>query len=95
MNKFERQIPIFGKIGQQKIMSAIVGVVGCGGLGVNVITALAEAGINHFVLVDPQVPDITNLNRQYIYRVNDSRPKVEIATQWIMELNPYAEVKTY
>ncbi len=95
MSRFERQLPIFGDEGQNRILSARVGIAGCGGLGVNVITALAEAGVSHFVLADPQMPDITNLNRQYIYTAGDLRPKAEVAAQWILALNPYAEIEAH
>jgi len=95
MNRFERQIPIFGEEGQQRIMSAVVGVAGCGGLGVNVITQLAMAGVSNFVLCDPQLPEMYNLNRQFIYTAGDYRPKSVISAEWIMALNPLAEIKVH
>lgn len=92
MSRYERQLPIVGEEGQNRIMSAIIGIAGCGGLGVNVITDLVEAGFCRFVLCDGQVPDISNLNRQFIYSPGDMRPKAEVAAQWVMALNPYSEV---
>ena len=92
--RFERQRPIFGDEGQQKIMSAVVGVVGCGGLGVNVITQLAMAGVSHFILCDHQSPELSNLNRQFIYSPYDMRPKAVISAEWILALNPSAEVQS-
>ena len=44
MSRFERQLPVFGEEGQMRIMGSKVGIAGCGGLGVNVITQLAVAG---------------------------------------------------
>ncbi len=93
MNRFERQLPIFGEDGQRRIMEAKVGVAGCGGLGVNVVTALVEAGVCRFILCDHDVPDITNLNRQFIYSAGDMRPKSVISAEWILALNPVADVK--
>ncbi len=93
MSRFERQLPIFGEEGQMRIMNAKVGVAGCGGLGVNVITALAEAGVCRFVLCDHDVPDVTNLNRQFIYAAGDMRPKSMISAEWILALNPVADVE--
>ena len=93
MSRFERQLPIFGEEGQMRIMNAKVGVAGCGGLGVNVITALAEAGVCRFVLCDHDVPDVTNLNRQFIYAAGDMRPKSTISAEWILALNPAADVE--
>ncbi len=91
--RFERQIPIFGEEGQRRIMSAKVGVAGCGGLGVNVITSLAMAGVCRFVLADHDVPQVTNLNRQFIYAAGDIRPKAVISAEWVLALNPCADVE--
>ncbi len=92
--RFERQLPIFGEDGQQRIMSAVVGIVGCGGLGVNVITQLVAAGVSHFILCDHQSPELSNLNRQFIYSASDYRPKSVISADWILTLNPSAEVQS-
>jgi len=92
--RFERQMPIFGEEGQQKIMSAVVGIIGCGGLGVNVITQLTAAGVSHFILCDHQSPELSNLNRQFIYSASDYRPKSVISAEWILALNPSAEVQS-
>ena len=93
MSRFERQMPIFGQDGQRRIMEAKVGIAGCGGLGVNVITALAEAGVCRYILCDHDVPDVTNLNRQFIYSAGDPRPKSMISAEWILALNPAADVE--
>ena len=91
--RFERQLPIFGEDGQQRIMDAVVGIVGCGGLGVNVITQLTMAGVTHFILCDHQTPELSNLNRQFIYTAGDFRPKAVISAEWILALNPSAEIQ--
>lgn len=93
MSRFERQIPIIGEEGQSKLMQAKVGVAGCGGLGVHVITSLTMAGVCGFVLCDHDVPDVTNLNRQFIYYAGDMRPKSVISAEWILALNPVADVQ--
>ena len=93
--RYERQIPVIGEDGQRRIQSARVGIAGCGGLGVNVITNLVTAGVTQFVLCDHDAPDITNLNRQYIYYPGDMRPKAEVAAQWVLALNPIAEVEAH
>lgn len=95
IGRFDRQLPVFGEEGQERIMSARVAIAGCGGLGVNVITQLAIAGVSNFVLADPQAPDITNLNRQFIYTAADYRPKAEVAAQWILALNPLADIEVH
>lgn len=85
--RFDRQIPIVGEEGQRRLMDACVGIAGCGGLGVNALTYLTEAGVGAFVLSDPDVPDITNLNRQFIYAAGDLRPKCVISAEWALALN--------
>ena len=93
--RYDRQIPVFGEDGQKRIQEAVVGIAGCGGLGVNVITQLTAAGVSGFILCDPQTPDVTNLNRQFIYYPADYRPKAEIAAQWVLALNPLAMVEAH
>ena len=75
IGRYSRQIPIFGEEGQNRIQSSRVGIAGCGGLGVNVATQLAMAGVGSFVLADDQMPEITNLNRQFIYAASDFTTK--------------------
>lgn len=86
-SRFERQTPIIGEEGQQRLMSSRVSIVGCGGLGVDALTQLVEAGIMDFVLADPAVPDIPGLNTQFIYAPGDMRPKAQIAAEWALALN--------
>jgi len=93
--RYSRQIPVFGEDGQARIQSARVGIAGCGGLGVNVATQLAMAGVGAFVLADDQMPDITNLNRQFIYAASDFTPKCETCAQWVLMLNPVMEVECH
>ena len=95
ISRYERQMGIFGEEGQAKLSVARVGIAGCGGLGVNVITQLAVAGVNHYVIADGQVADITNLNRQFIYAPYDCRPKASVSAEWILALNPLAEVEAH
>ncbi len=87
MSRYERQIPVVGEEGQQRIMQSRVGIAGCGGLGVNALTPLVEAGVIEFVLCDPAVPEIADMNTQYIYAAGDMRTKSEIAAEWALALN--------
>lgn len=98
MGRLDRQLPVFGEEGQRRICGARVGIVGCGGLGTSVATALAVAGVGHFVISDPDVPEESNLNRQYVYAGHvgpgvEPRPKAEILAEWILRQNPDAEVE--
>ncbi len=87
MSRFERQMPIVGEEGQQRIMASRVGIVGCGGLGVDALTQLVVAGAMDFVLADPGMPEISGLNTQFIYAPGDMRPKSQIVAEWALALN--------
>ena len=87
--RYLRQIPILGGRGQRKLESSKVAVIGLGGLGCNVITHLASAGIKEFVISDGGSVEINDLNRQFVYTDNDiEKKKAGIAAEWIKRVNP-------
>ncbi len=92
MGRYDRQLLEFSDEEQERIRSATVGVVGCGGLGNGVVTALACAGIGKIIMMDPDVPDESNLNRQFVYcgQVMSGNPghKAELLAKWASSLNP-------
>jgi sulfur-carrier protein adenylyltransferase/sulfurtransferase len=89
-------IPEFNIEGQQKLKAARVLVVGTGGLGAPLLQYLAAAGVGHIGLVDFDVVDASNLQRQVLFGVQDvGKPKVEVAASRLRQLNPYIEVATY
>ena len=80
--KFSKQIILkkFGIIGQKKIKSAKVLVIGMGGLGCPLSIYLANLGIGTIGMVDDDKVELSNLNRQIIYNVNDiGKYKVDVA----------------
>ena len=82
LERFDRQIkiPDIGSTGQSKLRSASVTVIGAGGLGSPVISYLAGAGIGTLRIVDPDVVELSNLQRQPIFALSDlGRPKVVAA----------------
>ncbi|VVO85779.1 hypothetical protein PS862_02077 [Pseudomonas fluorescens] len=63
----------------ERIKNARTLIVGCGGIGSLVAMQLAGAGIEDLVLVDPDIIEASNLNRQFLWEINDiGRPKVEV-----------------
>ncbi|MGH8298361.1 MAG: ThiF family adenylyltransferase [Steroidobacteraceae bacterium] len=95
---YSRQIALkeVGAAGQEKLRGAAVLVVGCGGLGVPVMTYLAAAGIGRIGLVDGDRLEASNLHRQTLYSLADvGKPKVELAAARLRALNPEVEVRTY
>ncbi|MBO4798042.1 MAG: ThiF family adenylyltransferase [Candidatus Methanomethylophilaceae archaeon] len=67
MGRYDRQLLELTEEEQSRISGSSAGIAGCGGLGTTVATALASAGVSAFVLMDPDIPDETNLNRQFAY----------------------------
>ncbi len=89
-------IPEVAVTGQKKLKNSSVLVIGTGGLGSPVSLYLAAAGIGKIGLVDFDVVDYTNLQRQIIHTTADvGRPKLDSAREGIQEINPYVEVETY
>jgi len=76
------------------IVHARVLIVGAGGLGVPAAIRLAQSGLEHITLVDPELIELSNLARQVIYRTSDvGLPKAEVAARRISEAFPGLELK--
>jgi adenylyltransferase/sulfurtransferase len=89
-------IPEVGLEGQRKLKNAAVLVIGTGGLGSPVALYLAAAGIGRIGLVDYDVVDSSNLQRQVIHGTSGiGTLKVESARQRMLDLNPDIEVEVY
>lgn len=89
-------IPEVGMEGQRKLKQFSVLIVGTGGLGSPVALYLAAAGIGRIGLVDYDVVDSSNLQRQVIHgSANINHLKVESARQRMVDLNPYIQVDMY
>ncbi len=89
-------IPEIGLRGQQKLKASSVLVIGTGGLGSPVALYLAAAGVGHIGIVDYDVVDASNLQRQIIHGTSTlGQRKVESARRRMLDLNPDIEVITY
>jgi molybdopterin/thiamine biosynthesis adenylyltransferase/rhodanese-related sulfurtransferase len=89
-------IPEVGLAGQKKLKAASVLVIGTGGLGSPVALYLAAAGIGHIGLVDYDVVDFSNLQRQVIHgQTSLGRLKVESARQRMLDINQDIQVDVY
>ena len=89
-------LPEFGQQGQERLKQAKVLVVGAGGLGSPMLLYLAAAGVGQIGIIDDDVVDLSNLQRQVLYTVDDiGQPKVEIAKRRMLALNPHLNIKTY
>ena len=86
-------IPDVGMTGQKRLKNARVLCVGAGGLGSPALLYLAAAGVGTLGVIDFDVVDESNLQRQIIHGQSDiGRPKAESARDSITEINPYVKV---
>ena len=86
-------LPGVGVEGQRRLAAAKVLVVGAGGLGSPVLLYLTAAGVGHLSVVDDDVVDASNLQRQVLHATADvGRPKVDSAAERLLELNPDVQV---
>ena len=82
--------------GQRKLKAARILVIGAGGLGSPVALYLAAAGVGTLGLVDFDVVDVTNLQRQLLHGTGDvGRSKLDSARDRLREVNPHVHVETY
>ena len=89
-------IPEFGLESQQKLKAAKVLVVGSGGLGSPVLLYLAAAGVGTLGIIDFDVVDDSNLQRQILFGVESiGVPKVEAARERLLALNPHIKIQLY
>lgn len=98
ITRYSRHIllPEVGGKGQKKLSQAKIFVVGAGGLGSPVALYLAAAGIGTIGLIDSDVVDLSNLQRQILHHTPDvGRSKVLSAKEKIYALNPEVKVETY
>lgn len=85
-----------GGEGQEKLLNGKVLIIGAGGLGAPVALYLAAAGVGHIGIIDADIVDISNLQRQVIHFTPDiGRPKVESAKEKMNQINPDVQVSTY
>ena len=89
-------MPEVGMEGQQKLKAARVLCVGAGGLGSPLALYLVAAGVGTLGLVDFDVVDLTNLQRQIIHTTADvGRPKLDSAAEKLAAINPFIEIRKF
>lgn len=98
LNQYARHFPLpnFGLEGQAKLKASKVLCIGAGGLGSPVLLYLAAAGVGTIGIIDPDVVEQSNLQRQIIHDTEElGFPKVQSAKDRLTALNPNIEIVTY
>jgi molybdopterin/thiamine biosynthesis adenylyltransferase/rhodanese-related sulfurtransferase len=89
-------MPEVGMAGQKKLKAAKVLLIGTGGLGSPAAMYLAAAGVGTLGIVDYDVVDVTNLQRQIIHGTKDiGRPKIDSARETLEDINPFVHINQY
>ena len=95
LERYARHIvlPQVGGIGQRKLKTASVAVIGAGGIGSAVIPALAGAGIGKLTIIDSDVVELANLHRQPLFAEDEvGKPKAALAAEFVRRLNHFVDV---
>lgn len=89
-------LPEFGEAGQEKLLKSSVLLIGAGGLGSPLALYLAAAGVGRLGIMDFDVVDVSNLQRQIMHRTQDvGTSKAQSAKRAVTELNPGVQVDLY
>ena len=95
-SEFSREELLIGKQNVDKLHLKKVAIFGVGGVGSFVVEGLARAGIGNFILIDNDIVDITNLNRQlHALHSTIGKYKVDEMKERILDINPRARVEVY
>ncbi len=97
LDRYARHIvlPQVGGVGQQRLKAARIAIVGAGGIGTAAIPALAGAGIGRLTIIDGDHVDLSNLQRQLLYRTADiGQPKAALAATFVVARNPHVALTT-
>jgi len=98
--RYARQIllPWIGEQGQQKLSAARLVIVGCGALGGTVAQQLTRAGVGHLAIIDRDIVELSNLQRQVLYDEGDvaaGLPKAIVAKDRLSKINSQIEIEAH
>ena len=89
MDRLHRITLLMGRSAIEKLKQSTVMIVGCGAVGSFAVEALARCGIGHLILIDFDVVEESNINRQ-LFALDSTigKPKVDVAVQRVHDINP-------
>src|SRR3990172_2101368 len=96
--RYSRQeiFPEIGKKGQEKLGKSTVAIIGIGALGSNSAELLARAGIGKLILIDRDIVELSNLQRQSLFDENDlGKPKALAAKEHLIKINNEVEFDVF
>lgn len=96
LDRYARHIILkeIGGAGQQRLLGAAVALIGAGGIGSPAIEYLAAAGIGRLRVIDDDIVDLSNLQRQTLFATGDiGRPKAAVAAERVAAMNPDVKVE--
>ena len=95
IDRYERQISLIGEDGQKKLRNACVMIIGAGGLGNIATKFLASSGIGKLIIIDHDVVEKSNLNRQFLFNTQSiKKPKAIALKSTLLKINPEVKIKT-
>jgi molybdopterin/thiamine biosynthesis adenylyltransferase len=99
--RFEKQVEFFSDFvedpntAQERLLKQLVCIIGCGGTGNIAVQHLVAAGVKNFILIDDDLVNITNFNRQFCFSQADlNTPKVEALRNYILARDPEIKIHT-
>lgn len=98
IERYSRHILLseIGVEGQRQLLRSSALVVGAGGLGSPILQYLAAAGVGRLGIVDSDLVELSNLQRQVVHGTSDvGRPKAQSACEFVREINPNCHVETF
>ncbi len=99
-SRYCRQIQIeeFGNEGQKKLQNSTVALVGCGGLGTVISNYLVRAGVGKIIIIDPDIVELDNLQRQVLFDEEDVHrklPKAQAAAEKLNKVNSQVSIEPF
>ena len=96
MERYEKQITLIGSDAQEQLRKKTVTIIGVGAIGTVAAEQLTRSGIGKLVLIDHDIVELSNLQRQSLYYETDiNKPKAEVAREKLKKINSEVEIEAH